>query len=412
MTNNEALGRHVPEFSLERPSHCPFDPAPAVRPASANEFMRRMRLWDGSTPWVITGFAAQRALLANRALSVDPRIPGFPYSNPSERNTAATDPALWRFLTRMDAPDHPVRRRMLADEFTPKRIEALRPRVQRIVAEQLDQLLSSPSPADYVTRFALPIPSLVICELLGVPYADRQIFHRGAQTIISFNVTVEARTAAVSEVRDYLKQLVAAKLRAPDDDLLSRLAVDYVKDGTLTADDVATDGFLLLTAGHETTTNMIALGTLLLLSRPDQVKQLRSDGDPKAIRRTVEELLRYLAVTHTGRRRVATADIEIGGNLIRAGEGVIMPDNVANRDPEAFSSPDELDVTREPKPHLTFGFGPHACLGQGLARLELQIVFATLFDRVPGLRLAIPFEEVDFKNDMRIYGVHSMPVAW
>jgi len=412
VTDSSVPGFKIPDFTLERSPSCPFDPAPVIRDVGGEHGMGRVRLWDGSTPWVVTRYQDQRALLANSALSVDPRIPGFPYWDPSERSTAETDPALWRFLTRMDAPEHPVRRRMLFQEFAPKRIEGMRPRVERIVDRQIEKLLASGAPADFVSDFALPIPSLVICELLGVPYADRDLFQRNAKVIVRLGVTVEERNAAVGEVREYLKGLVKAKEHAPQDDLLSRLATEYIRAGKLSIDDVATDGFLLLTAGHETTTNMIALGTLFLLSRPDQVEQLRRAENPKAIAGAVEELLRYLAILHNGRRRVATADIEIGGETIRAGDGVILPDNVANRDPDVFTAPEEFDITREPKPHLTFGFGPHQCLGQSLARLELQIVFSTLFDRVPGLRLAVPLEEVDFKTRMRVYGVDSMPVAW
>lgn len=199
--------------------------------------------------------------------------------------------------------------------------------------------------------------------------------------------------------------------------MLSRLAVEQLNPGLMTREEVARMGLLLLTAGHETSANMIALGTAALLGRPDQVELLRTSEDPALLAGAVEELLRYLTIVHSGLRRVATQDMEIAGTIIRQGEGVILSLDSGNRDTSAFpgdtaEGPDALDITRQARHHLAFGFGVHQCLGQQLARVELQVVFGTLFRRIPTLALAEPLDEVAFKHDMSIYGVHRLMVTW
>jgi cytochrome P450 len=236
----------------------------------------------------------------------------------------------------MDDPEHARLRRMVMAPFTVRRVETMRPAVQKIVDDRIDALLAGPTPVDLVSAFALPVPSLVICALVG-----------------------------------YLDGLVGAKLANPSDDLLSGLA-ERIRAGELTRPEAAQMAMLLLIAGHETTANMIALGTLALLDNPDQLALLRDAADPALVAGAVEELLRYLNITHTGRRRTALADIEYAGRTIRAGEGVILPNDVANRDPDAFAGdPDRLDLRRDSRRHIAFGYGVHQCLGQPLARLEL-----------------------------------------
>jgi cytochrome P450 len=195
--------------------------------------------------------------------------------------------------------------------------------------------------------------------------------------------------------------------------VLSQLATEHVKTGALTQREAASMGVLLLVAGHETTANMIALGTLTLLEHPDQLAALRDADDPKLVAAAVEELLRYLTIVHAGLRRIALADIEIGGQTIRAGDGVIMALDAGNRDEQAFAEdPNRLDIGRDANPHVAFGFGVHQCLGQPLARLELQVVYGTLYRRIPSLRLAADLEQVPFKDDGAIYGVYELPVTW
>jgi cytochrome P450 len=312
----------------------------------------------------------------------------------------------------MDDPDHARLRRMVTGTFTIRRVEALRPSIQQIVDEQIDALLAGPRPVDLVQAFALPVPSLVICHLLGVPYADHDFFQRRARILVSRDESVERVIAAHGELTEYLEGVIADKLAGPADDLLSRLAAEHVATGELSQREAALTAVLLLIAGHETTANMIALGTLALLEHPDQLAALRDADDPALIAGAVEELLRYLTIVQSGRRRVALQDIEIDGQTIRAGEGIVLAGEAANRDEDAFSDADRLDVHRDARGHLAFGFGVHACLGQPLARVELQIVYGTLYRRLPGLRLAVPLEQIPFKHDSIVYGVYELPVTF
>lgn len=249
----------------------------------------------------------------------------------------------------------------------------------------------------------------MICELLGVPYEEREFFQDITKVMISMDASPEGAVKATDELLAYLSRLVEKKAASPGDDVLSRLAVSQL--GTMTAEQIAGMGQLLLVAGHETTANMIALGTVALLENPAQLELVRS-GDAELLRSAVEELLRYLNITHSGRRRVAVEDFELGGQVIHAGDGIIGASDIANRDDSVFDTPDELDVTRGARHHVAFGYGVHQCLGQTLARVELQVVYGTLYRRIPALRLAVPVEELEFKNDMLVYGVHSLPVTW
>jgi cytochrome P450 len=230
--------------------------------------------------------------------------------------------------------------------------------------------------------------------------------------MLSSEYTLEQSARAVVELRDYLGELADRKRERPGDDVLSRLVVDREATGELSRGDLQSSALLLLVAGHETTANMIALGTLALLENPDQLALLRAADDPTVVAGAVEELLRYLNITHNGRRRVAIEDIEIAGRVIRAGDGVIIANDIGNRDPEAFAEPDLLDIRRDARRHVAFGFGVHQCLGQPLARVELQVVYSTLYRRIPTLRLAADPASIAFKHEAAVYGVHELPVSW
>jgi hypothetical protein len=302
-------------------------------------------------------------------------------------------------------------RRMVTAPFMIKRIEAMRDGVQKIVDGLIDDLLAGPKPVDLVEAFALPVPSLVICQLLGVPYADHDFFQQNSKTMIRMTASVEERAAAHGNLASYLNDLVGEKMENPGDDLLSGLT-ERIRSGELTRQDAAGIGVLLLIAGHETTANMIALGTLALLEHPEQLAVLQETDDPSVVAGAVEELLRYLNITHNGRRRAVLEDLELHGQVIKAGEGVIFPNDIANRDASVFSDPDTLDVHRDARRHVAFGFGVHQCLGQPLARLELQVVYSTLYRRIPTLRRAVELDEIPFKHDGAVYGVYSLPVTW
>ncbi|WP_372492017.1 cytochrome P450 [Kineosporia corallincola] len=389
---------------MARDARCPFDPPPPLHDLQQQAPLTRVRIWDGTEHWLVTRYEEQRELLADPRLSSDVHRAGYP------RTAAASGTTRVGFIL-MDDPEHARLRRLVTAPFMIRRIRAMRPAVQRIVDELIDALLAGPKPVDLVEAFALPVPSLVICDLLGVPYADHDFFQANSKNLIRVSIPAQQRGEAVRNLHDYLAALLLKKAGQPGDDVLTRLARD-VENGELTADDAAGIGVLLLVAGHETTANMIALGTLALLENPHQLDLLRNSDDPAMVSAAVEELLRYLNITHNGRRRVALEDIRIGETLIRAGEGVICPTDIGNRDPRAFDHPDDLDLGRDARHHTAFGFGVHQCLGQPLARMELQVVYSTLYRRIPTLRLATGVEDLPFKHDGAVYGVYELPVTW
>ncbi|MFJ9950112.1 cytochrome P450 [Kitasatospora sp. NPDC091207] len=385
---------------------CPFSPPPVYTEAAREATVTRAELLDGTSCWLVTGYHEVRSVLSDRRFSADVRRPEFPSITPGRRAIIAANP---NFL-RLDDPEHARLRRMVTGDFLVKRVEAMRPEIQRIVDEALDRMTASGGPADLVSGFALPVPSLVICLLLGVPYEERQMFQDLSRLLLSTTAAEEEVRRAQTELIDYLGGLAAQKRRRPGDDILSRLAA---RDD-LSLQEIAATGLLLLVAGHETTANMISLSTLLLLRHPEQAARL---ADPSAVPGAVEELLRHLTIVHMGLPRLAVEDVELGGVRIRAGDGVVAMLSTANRDGELFGTPGqlpagELDVDRDARRHLAFGFGVHQCLGQPLARAELQIALATLFRRLPGLRLAAPESEPVFRSEAFVYGLEALPVAW
>jgi cytochrome P450 len=263
---------------------------------------------------------------------------------------------------------------------------------------------------EFVEEFAQPLPTEVITQMLGVPYEDHDIFHRATRTQFGSNSTPEEVRASLTELMGYLDELISRKQREPKEDILSRLVVEQLEPGHLDRGAMLNITRLLLSAGHQTTQNMTALGVLTMLQHPEQLEAIRRD--PGLIRGAVEELLRYSSILHVGARRVALEDIDVNGHLVRKGEGVICPIPSANRDQNLFPDPDRFDIERDAAPHVAFGYGIHQCLGQVLARAELQIVLRTLFSRIPGLRLAVPFEELRFRHDMFVYGVHELSLTW
>jgi cytochrome P450 len=396
----------APEFPMPRAAGCPFDPAPELRRLQAEAPVTQARWWDGSHPWLVTRYEDQRALAGDPRVSSDSANPGFPPPVSGFEEIQKQG----RTLIRMDDPEHARQRRMLTAWFSVKRAEAMRPAVQGIVDGLIDAMLDGPRPVDLVEALALAVPSLVICELLGVPYDDREFFQESAREFLQRSDGARA-AAAQGRVSGYMDRLIGKKLADPDADLMSDVA-RQVKAGELSRGDAARMGMLLLLAGHETTANMIALGTLALLQHPDQLAILRQAGDRAVVDGTVEELLRYLTIPHNGRPRVALEDIEIGGQVIRAGDGILLPIEIANRDETVFPDPDRLDILRDARHHMAFLFGPHQCLGQNLARVELQVVYGTLFKRIPALRLAAGLDQIPFKHDAGVYGVYELPVTW
>ena len=389
-------------FPMERES--PYDPPPLILHLLQDEPVSRVTLWNGQESWLVTRYEDVRTLLTNPDVSADVRKPGYP------KVSAALAHFTEGLLNHMDSPEHDVYRRMLAPDFMVKRVESLRGDVEKLVDDLLDAMQADGAPVDLVASFAFPIPALVTCSILGVPYDQKDFFVQCAEAFLSGTSTAEAAAEAGRQLHAYLGELIEAKKASPGTDTLSRMVTEYVAAGQLDETVLVTLAQLLLIAGFDTTANMISLGTLTLLRHPDQLDELKANPDlwPGA----VEELLRYLTITHRGRHRVATADIVVGGQLIRAGEGIIAAQDAANRDPETFPNPDVLDVHREARHHLAFGHGVHQCIGAAVARLELQVAYARLFARFPGLELAVPHDQIRFKHESSVYGVAELPVRW
>jgi cytochrome P450 len=398
----------VPEYPMERSARCPFAPAQQMLEMGAAKPLSRVRIWDGSTPWLITGHEVARELFADARVSVDDRRSGFPHWNEMMVSTVNKRP---RSVFTSDAEEHTRFRRMLSKPFTFKRVEGLRPKIQQITDEHIDAILAGPQPADVVTALALPVPTLVISEMLGVPYEDHAFFQHHANVGLDRYAKAEDTMTKGMSLAKYLCDLVEAKMANPAEDAVSDLA-ERVTAGEIDVKEAAQLGTGLLIAGHETTANMIGIGVLALLENPEQAALLSKTDDPKVIANAVEELMRYLSIIQNGQRRVATDDIEIAGETIRGGEGIIIDLAPANWDAAAYPEPDRLDLTRDAGQQLGFGYGRHQCVGQQLARAELQTVFHTLVRRIPSLRLAIPFDEIPFKHDRLAYGVYELPVAW
>ncbi|WP_217635638.1 cytochrome P450 [Rhodococcus tukisamuensis] len=313
-------------------------------------------------------------------------------------------------LQRLDGADHSRRRRLLIPFFTVNRVEALRPTVKTLVRGLLENLVAQTPPVDFFHEFSLVVPSTVACELLGVPYQDHEFFQVQSAVRISRTASPAEVTEATDKLLEYLGELIDLRTADPRDDVMSFLA-EHVASGALTREEAVMDANLLLLGGHETTANVITLGTLALLENPEQLARITS-GEV-SVTNAIEELLRFTSVTHSNAMRLTVEDIEIAGHTIPTGEGLIAAVSAANRDESVFPDPDRLDVgRREARQHMTFGYGVHQCLGQALARMELEVVLETVFDVIPTLRSAKPISELRFKDDSAFYGLHEFPVAW
>jgi pentalenic acid synthase len=339
-------------------------------------------------------------------LSADETKPGYPFLY----EQAFESPLKGTFM-RQDGKDHYRIRRMLAGDFTVKRAEALRPEVEAIVDECLDAMADHGPPVDLMQALAFPVPSRAICHLLGVPYKDRDVFEKNTRAMINHKSSIDEVQAAVAAIYNYLDGLVTEKEKSPGADLVSRLVTEEFKQGNLQRRELVTIILILLVGGHETTATMIGLGTFALFNHPEQLKQVL--GAPELWSRAVDELLRHQTIAQSPIQRAVLADIEIGGEVIRAGEGVLAELATANRDPATFEDPEKMDFQRNARAHLSFSYGPHQCLGQAIARMELEVLFRKLFTRFPTLSLAVPGEEVPLRpHTVGLFGVEALPVRW
>ncbi|MGW3090114.1 cytochrome P450 [Streptomyces sp. NPDC001108] len=407
MSADPSAGPSAITYPTER--SCPFSPPAEFAGLRAVPGLPRVKALEGAEPRLITRYEDAKEVLSSQGISARLDNPAFPLFSPGDvqqRDDKSES------LIRTDDPDHLVQRRRLARHFTVKRVNALRADIQRIVDDAVDDLLASDSPADLIELVAQPIPSRVICLLLGVPYSDHAFFRNAASRALAGNADPSEVRVALGELAKYLDALVGERLRTGDgDDVLAQLARDLVVPGTIARAELVTIGMTLLVAGFETTGNMIGLGTALFLRHPDQ-RDLFLAGDEAAQAEAIEEMLRYLSVAQHPRQFAVTEDMTVGGCPVRAGEGVLISLPSANRDAAAFDDPDVFDVRRPARGHLAFSHGTHQCLGQALARLELLLTFRTLFARVPTLRAADAARPYDIKQHSRVHGLNSFPVAW
>jgi cytochrome P450 len=411
MSTPDTAGAEALPYGITLEREHPFDPPAEIMALHRGAEMRRMRYHpSGELGWLVTSHRLARKVLADTrfcsrlggpALSPVP-MPGRELYGDFEGDFPVT-PGMF---IEMDPPDHTRLRRKLTGVFTVRRMKQLEPRIAQHVEDRLDALAAGPNPADLVKEFAVPVPSLMICELLGVPYDQRERFEADSAAMFTLDAGAEAKTAAIGRLFAFIGELAAAKRAEPTDDLLADLAADP----DLSEEEVAGMAILLLIAGHETTAKMLALGTMALLENRDQWDLLRDR--PELMAGGVEELLRYLTIIHTGIIRQVKTDFEFEGHQIRAGEYVTVSVQTANRDEAHFIEPDKLDVTADAKGHLTFGHGVHQCLGQQLARIEMRIAFSRLIARFPDLRLAVPAAEVPMVTGQNFYGVAALPVTW
>ncbi|GAB2859674.1 cytochrome P450 [Lentzea nigeriaca] len=385
----------------------PFDPPSQITRLRETRPVSPMLFPDGHEGWLVTGYDEVRQVLADTRFSSrqDLGILHVPFPTPGMPEQTEPSPQVPGLFISMDPPDHTRLRRKLTGAFTVKRMKSLEEGIIEITERQLDEMAKLTPPIDLVKEFALPVPSQVICEMLGVPYEERESFESNFAKFMEREVNLEDKMAAYMALTTFLAGLVTRKRAEPADDLLSDLA----RDEDLSIEELTGISFLLLLAGHETTANMLALGTFALLEHPEQMAELRAN--PELVPDAVEELLRYLAVADVF-FRYAAEDIELGGETIREGSTVVVSLLAGNHDSAKFENAGELDVHRKARGHLSFGHGIHQCLGQQLARIEMRAGFEGLLRRFPSLHLAVPAREVKLRTDMNIYGVHALPVSW
>ncbi|MGW8889570.1 cytochrome P450 [Streptomyces sp. NPDC055749] len=378
----------------------PLQVPPLQRELQNQGAVHKIRTRVGDEAWLVTGYNEVRQLLDDGRLG---RSHPCPAAAARSNESALFGGPLGSYET--EQADHIRMRSLLQPHFSPGRMRAFRPRVEALTAELLDQLAGQEEPADLITALALPLPILVICELLGVPYEDRSQFRTWTQA--AADVFDRARSEqGLGDLFQYGTELVTRKRREPGDDVISRLcATDGVGD-----DEIAMLSMALLFAGHETTVVQLGLGALLLLTAPDQWQALKEA--PDRVAGAVEEVLRAPGKGSGGIPRYARTDFDIGGITIRAGDLVMLDNGAANHDPAVFPDPDRFDVTRQGTSHVTFGHGARYCIGAPLARMELQVALAQLVQRFPTMRLAVSAAELTVRGDVLTGGLVELPVVW
>jgi cytochrome P450 len=392
--------RPLPALPFEQPDALAVPPL--LHRLQAERPITRVRTPTGDEAWYVARYSELKQLLGDGRLG---RSHPDPEHAPRISDSILFGGPAENYET--EDADHARMRALLTPYFSARRLEALRPRVEALVDELLEALAAVTPPVDLHEALSFPLPVLVICELLGVPYEDRAQFRAWSQGMADLHDRQRA-DAALGSLIGYMGDLVTRKRAHPGDDVISGLCA--AEDGTITDDHAAFLAAVLLFAGHETTVVRIDLGTLLLLANPDQrVALLR---DRSLLTSAVEEILRASTTGGGGLPRYPRADIEIGGVTLGAGEAVLLDLGAANHDERAFDDPGRFDVARQPNSHLTFGYGPRFCIGAPLARIELQAVFGRLVSRFPTMRLAVPIEQLRIRADLLTGGLAEFPVTW
>jgi pentalenic acid synthase len=378
----------------------PFVPPVEYQQMREHGALVRVALPNGKLVWAVTRHAEARQILGDPRISSDTGRPERPRGPDDDRPDDG-------FFIDMDPPEHSRYRRLLLSELGVRSVAAMRPTIQLIIDTAIDEILQVGSPADLVDSFARPVPVRVVATLLGFAAADHPSVEAQLRMLSVMSTDPRAPQAS-RDLRGQLRELVD---RAAPDGLMGRLAGRYLPTGELSADALVNVGFLLLLAGYESTANMIALGVLTLLEHPAQLAAMQTE--PELFAEAVDELLRLHSVQDwVSFDRVAQAEIEVGDMRLQAGDRLTVLAASANRDERAFSNPDEFDPGRAARHHLAFGHGVHQCLGQHLARVELELAYRTLLSRIPRLSLAVGLDELPFAYDAPFFGLHALPVAW
>jgi cytochrome P450 len=388
---------------LPRERAHPFDLPPEYERLRAEAPISRFRWPNGVEGWLVTRYDHIRTLLADNRLSID-RGGKMPPSLAIGRKPVMMP----RSLVSMDPPEHTKWRRLILRDLTPGKARALEPRIEAITREYLARMREQGPPVDLLSELAFPVPSRIICELLGVPASDQEFFQRQTHVRSSVASTPDQVDEATIALTEYLTEVVEEKQRKPVDDLLSHLGQAEIDGDPVSRDYMVGMAMLLLLAGHETTASTIGIGAAHLMGTP-LIQQLDT---PAGAEKLVEEILRMHSIIQYGLVRRATADIEIGGVHIAAGDWITCLLASGNRDEAVYKCPHAIDPTQPQVAHLTFGYGVHQCVGMSLARVELRVVLRLLFEMFPNLRSVQPVEKLRYREDMFVYGLYELPVQW
>jgi pentalenic acid synthase len=389
---------------------CPYEPAPGYQPLAGQRPLAQASLYDGRRVWAVTSRDVARRLLIDPRISSDRTNPAWPMMFPIIAATVSdVQQKVMKIVTALvgvDGAVHSARRKMLIPSFTIRRINALRPKIQEVVDQQLDRMVENGAPADLIPAFAAPVPVTVLYRLMGIPDDDHEFF----ETVSHQLAAGPNANEAYDELMAYMGKLIADKQRNPGDGVLDDLLADRGATGDADHEDLVSTLVLQVAGGHGTTGTMVSLGMFTLLQYPEQLAELRAD--PSLMPTAVDELLRLLSIPD-GVSRLATDDIEVEGATIRKGDGVFFITSLINRDADVHDAPDSLGLHRtSARDHVSFGFGAHQCLGQNLARVTMEIALGTLIERLPGLRLAVPAAEVPFNATAGFEVLTELPVAW